>query len=142
MILLHIHACLHLWKDVFINEDTHSCMSSFMKTSVKRKERDIHACLHFSLQIFTFVDGYCSTVQGLLDWFEVDLGFTELSFMYLFTDLYRHMNHLWIFTDIWIICGSLQIFESFMDLFTWLKGCIESCVCKERHKCKCIYVYA
>ena len=29
----------------------------------------------------TFVDGYCSTVQGLLDWFEVDLGFTELSFI-------------------------------------------------------------
>jgi len=27
---------------------------------------------------FTFLDGYCSTVQGLLDWFEVDLGFTEL----------------------------------------------------------------
>jgi len=30
----------------------------------------------------TFVDGYCSTLQGLLDWFEVDLGFTELSFMH------------------------------------------------------------
>jgi len=28
-----------------------------------------------------FVDEYCSTVQGLLDWFEVDLGFTELSFI-------------------------------------------------------------
>ena len=27
-----------------------------------------------------FLDGYCSTVQGLLDWFEVDLGFTELWF--------------------------------------------------------------
>jgi len=26
-------------------------------------------------------DGYCSTVQGLLDWVEVDLGFTELSFI-------------------------------------------------------------
>ena len=26
-----------------------------------------------------FLDRYCSTVQGLLDWFEVDLGFTELS---------------------------------------------------------------
>jgi len=26
-------------------------------------------------------DGYCSTVQGLLDWFEEDLGFTELSFI-------------------------------------------------------------
>ena len=25
--------------------------------------------------------GYCSTVQALLDWFEVDLGFTELSFI-------------------------------------------------------------
>ena len=29
----------------------------------------------------SFLDGYCSTVQGLLDWFEVDLGFTELSFI-------------------------------------------------------------
>jgi len=26
-----------------------------------------------------FLDGYCSTVQGLPDWFEVDLGFTKLS---------------------------------------------------------------
>jgi len=32
----------------------------------------------------TVVDGYCSTVQGLLDWFEVDLGFTEL---YLFRQI-------------------------------------------------------
>jgi len=29
----------------------------------------------------TFVDGYCSTAQGLLDWFEVDLGSTELLFI-------------------------------------------------------------
>ena len=29
----------------------------------------------------TIMDGYCSTVQGLLDWFEVDFGFTELSFI-------------------------------------------------------------
>ena len=28
-----------------------------------------------------FFDGYCSTVQGLLDWFEVDLGFTR-AFIY------------------------------------------------------------
>jgi len=28
-----------------------------------------------------FLDGYCSTVQGLLDWFEVDLGFTEHLFI-------------------------------------------------------------
>ena len=31
--------------------------------------------------IMSFLDGYCSTVQGLLDWFEVDLGFTELFFI-------------------------------------------------------------
>ena len=30
---------------------------------------------------YCIVDGYCSTVQGLLDWFEADLGFTELSFI-------------------------------------------------------------
>jgi len=29
----------------------------------------------------SFLDGYCSTVQGLLDWFEVALGFTELLFI-------------------------------------------------------------
>ena len=28
-----------------------------------------------------FLDGYCNTVQGLLDWFEVDLGFTEPLFI-------------------------------------------------------------
>jgi len=28
-----------------------------------------------------FLDGYCSTVQGLLDWFEVDLGFTDFLFI-------------------------------------------------------------
>jgi len=28
-----------------------------------------------------FLDRYCSTVQGLLDWYEVDLGFTELLFI-------------------------------------------------------------
>ena len=28
-----------------------------------------------------FLDGYCSTVQGWLDWTEVDLGFTKLLFI-------------------------------------------------------------
>jgi len=34
-----------------------------------------------SRQLALSFDGYCSTVQGLLDWVEVDLGFTELSFI-------------------------------------------------------------
>ena len=32
---------------------------------------------HCRLCTCAFLDGYCSTVQGLLDWFEVDLGFTH-----------------------------------------------------------------
>ena len=32
----------------------------------------------FSSNSSSFLDGYCSTVQGLLDWFEVDLGFPAL----------------------------------------------------------------
>jgi len=42
----------------------------------------ICACLFVCITyVCTFFDGYCSTVQGLLDWFEVDLGFTKLSFI-------------------------------------------------------------
>jgi len=36
---------------------------------------------HITSVEFSFLDGYCSTVQGLLDWFESDLGFTELLFI-------------------------------------------------------------
>ena len=45
------------------------------------KKRISHTFLEIYIDMWshTFVDGYCSTVQGLLDWFEVDLGFTDLS---------------------------------------------------------------
>ena len=36
---------------------------------------------HHNSTTHTFLDGYFSTVQDLLDWFEVNLGFTELSFI-------------------------------------------------------------
>ena len=42
---------------------------------------------------FIFFDGYCSTVQGLLDWFEVDLGFNELSFIQMWQ--YPAMIRTW-----------------------------------------------
>ena len=32
-------------------------------------------------KLFNLLNGYCSTVQGLLDWCEVDLRFTELFFI-------------------------------------------------------------
>jgi len=44
--------------------------------------------IRFSItDVCASLDGYCSTVQGLLDWFEVDLGFTKLLFIrFLITD--------------------------------------------------------
>jgi len=38
------------------------------------KDFDFYCDDHFESCFY----GYCSTVQGLLDWFEVDLGFSEL----------------------------------------------------------------
>jgi len=39
-------------------------------------------CFLTASKVVTFLlDGYCSTVQGLLAWFEVDLGFTKLLFI-------------------------------------------------------------
>jgi len=39
------------------------------------------ACVCVYIRSLRFLDWYCSTVQGLLDWFEVDLGFTEFLFI-------------------------------------------------------------
>ena len=41
----------------------------------------ISLCLVTRITLFFFLIGHCSTVQGLLDWFVVDLGFIELSFI-------------------------------------------------------------
>jgi len=43
-----------------------------------------------------FRDGYCSTIQGLLDWFDVDLGFPELV-------LFRLMWILSVFVRKWAL---------------------------------------
>jgi len=45
------------------------------------KKKKLLETLHPSCLTWLLFDGYCSTVQGLLDWFEADLGFTELSFV-------------------------------------------------------------
>jgi len=38
-------------------------------------------CVEISAHLNVFLDGYCSTVQGLLDWYVVNLGFTRLLFI-------------------------------------------------------------
>ena len=54
----------------------------YLKTKGRVKEALKTVGFHLSYvalsYIVIFLDGYCSTVQGLLDWFEVDLMFTEL----------------------------------------------------------------
>ena len=50
-----------------------------------------HDVMYVRYQVMTmgcsssFLDGYCSAVQGLLDWFEADLGFTEILFIHEWT---------------------------------------------------------
>jgi len=56
-------------------------------------------------------DGYCSTVQGSLDWFEVDLGFTELLFIQIDLRVLCVLptgqdTHVWAMARIWMIHGT------------------------------------
>jgi len=44
------------------------------------------------MYILAFLDGYGSTVQGLLDWFEVDLGSTKR--LLIQTDFERTFTHV------------------------------------------------
>ena len=95
-VMLHMNESCHKWLShvtnatLYVNHVTYAWGMSRMKAS------------------FSFFDGYCSTVQCLLDWFEVDLGFTELSVV-------SRMNASF-FT--WIICDMTHfLHESYV---TWL----------------------
>jgi len=50
-------------------------------TQISARAPSRHAQMNEAGYTYISLDGYCSTVQGLLDWFEVDLGFTELLFI-------------------------------------------------------------
>ena len=60
--------------------------STFSRTFTHTHIHTLSLCASTS-DLFSYVarkkilDGYYSTVQGLLDWFEVHLGFTELLFI-------------------------------------------------------------
>jgi len=61
---IHIYMCIYMHMYIFMS--IYSCPYS---PNVKPFDES------------SFLDGYCSTVQGLLDWFEVDWGFSELLFI-------------------------------------------------------------
>ena len=58
----------------------HSSLSACVRVSLHVYE-SLCMCTRASDVWSTSLDVYCSTAQGLLDWFEVDLGFTELLFI-------------------------------------------------------------
>ena len=68
-----VHVCVFVCARVCERECLRVCVCMFVCVSV--------ANIWDSVCVDTFLDGYCSTVQGLLDWFEVDLGFIELLFI-------------------------------------------------------------
>ena len=87
-----IHTCDMTHPHVLYDTQVHTCRST------------LSYAWH---DVLSVLDGYCSTVQGLLDWFEVDLGFTELSFIQIdlcvlcVSVLYSHVSlsscHFWTF---------------------------------------------
>ena len=77
---------------IYVNIYTYMNIYIYLHIYEDEKEHVITAGLYFGHHAFIcviktnslcniFFDGYCSTVQGLLDWVEVDLGFTKLSFV-------------------------------------------------------------
>ena len=62
-------------------------------------------------------DGYCSTVQGLLDWVEVDSGFTKLSFIQI---------------DLCVLCVFVVCFCSLLPRLTLLLSFLDILHCLPR----------
>jgi len=83
----------HLTEFARLGWDTFRCSPSFLIQRVIC----VLSVLVISIHMYSFLDGYCSAVQGLLDWFEVDLGFTELLFIQIdlrivcFDDLHSYV---------------------------------------------------
>ena len=75
----------------------------------------------------TFLDGYCSTAQGLLDWFEVDWGFTELLFIHLTYSfetrlIQTHSYELWLIGTHHWIGSSFSSLSAHSFLLTFFLG--------------------
>ena len=105
--------------------------------------RIIRACRKlYILQDFFFFDGYCSTVQGLLDWFEVDLGGT------LINRSIRACRKLCILQDSsiqWQVLSSLNTDYIFMYIYictyVYIYICVYMYIYIHIHTCICVHIY-
>jgi len=79
-----------------------------------------YVCVSFAL--FFFFYGYCSTVQDLLDWFEVDLGFSELSFIQI---------------DLCVLCVSF----AYVHIFVYTCIRVHLYIYIERYTYICMHIY-
>ena len=116
----------------------------------------IIVCLHFAV-----FDGYCSTVQGLLDWVEVDLGFTELLIiqidlcvmclfvLYLPVSLSKiiivclHFAHTACVRMCICVRRCVRVHVNahmYICLCTCIRVCVCICTCIYTCICKCVYV--
>jgi len=77
---------------------------------------------------FFFLDGYCSTVQGLLDWFEVDLGFTELSCE---DTRYVKLTCLFLGSAYWVV--TVSRIDKMIGLFCRISSLLEGSFAKETY---------
>jgi len=90
---IHLYICIYLYIYKRIFTYSHVCMYAYMHMYTYKPTVPLHTelCawnhmytffLFFYMYMYIYIyNGYCSTVQGLLDWFEGDLGFTR-AFIY------------------------------------------------------------
>ena len=87
-----------------------------------------------------FLDGYCSTVQGLLHWFEVDLGFSELVFSRLICALsvcFASDDRAWHAQGRSCVCLRVCVLRG-ASVCVYVYMCV--CVCASVHLCVCVFV--
>jgi len=81
-----------------------------------------------------FLDGYSSTVQGLLDWFEVDLGFTKLVCLLLVRECVR--------VCVCVLCAYVCVCVCLcVCVCARAPVCVHACVRVCVRVCACVRIY-
>jgi len=99
-----------------------------------RDQREKCVCVLYSI-----FDGYCSTVQGLLDWFEVDLRFTDLLFIQIET-LERVRDQREKCVCVLYSITHVYIYIYVIDCMRVCRACLRMCVCVVAVKCRRLYI--
>jgi len=68
---VRVYVCICVYTHIRRDRGTYSC--------IRQSDICVYTHIYTCMCVYkhVFLEGYCSTVQGLLGWFEVDLGFTS-----------------------------------------------------------------